>query len=308
MSYVYWEQLAGVNIHYRLYPFEYFLDVQQKLGMKNIELWAVAPHFLLGYDGYQDCRQLRKQIEDRGLKVAAFTPESVTYPFPLCSWNQEIRTLALGYYTNAIRAAAELGAKVVPISCAGALKDGDSSQAVQWAVEALKHLAPIAQENEVVLAVETLCPDVSIVVNTLPELEQLLKAVDHPNVKATLDICSMRTAGETLEQWLQCLGRDIVHIHFTDGRPAGHLVWGQGLHPLDTYIETICTSGYQGYLGMNLSIRGTWFDPALVDEKMGFVGKEFVPENYWFYPAAADQKNLEAVSRYTDRRERSGVI
>ena len=31
MSQLNWEQLAGVNLEYRLYPFEYFLAAQQRL-------------------------------------------------------------------------------------------------------------------------------------------------------------------------------------------------------------------------------------------------------------------------------------
>ena len=34
------EQVAGMNIHYIMWSFDYFLDVQQRLGFKTIELWA----------------------------------------------------------------------------------------------------------------------------------------------------------------------------------------------------------------------------------------------------------------------------
>ena len=62
MSQLNWEQLAGVNLEYRLYPFEYFLAAQQKLGVRTIELWGGAPHFLLGYDEMQDCAAMRRQV------------------------------------------------------------------------------------------------------------------------------------------------------------------------------------------------------------------------------------------------------
>ena len=32
------EQIAAVNMHYRLFPFEHFLKTQQELGVKSIEL------------------------------------------------------------------------------------------------------------------------------------------------------------------------------------------------------------------------------------------------------------------------------
>lgn len=308
MSQLRLEQLAGMNIHYRLYPLEHFLDTQQRLGITTIELWAGAPHFLLGYDGFQDCTKLKQLLRERGMTIGAFSPECVTYPFPVCSGQPQIRQLGRAYYENAIRAAAGLGAKIVPISCAGALKDEDLTQAVDRAAEGVRELGALAGELGVTLAVETLCPDASPVLNTLDQLEAFLRAVDHPQVKACLDICSVRVAGETLQQWFECLGDQIVHVHFTDGRPGGHLVWGQGLHPLDDYVDTLARNGYQGLLGLNLNLRGTWFDPSLTDEERGFVGTDFIPDNYWFCPSAVDQQNLEALAGYFARSGGGAVI
>ena len=42
------DRIAGMNIHYLYYSLPYFLDAQQKLGVKTIELWAGAPHFVFG--------------------------------------------------------------------------------------------------------------------------------------------------------------------------------------------------------------------------------------------------------------------
>lgn len=294
------ERLAAVNINYRMYPFDYFLDTQQKLGMKSIELWAGAPHFLMDCEWRQDCVSLREQIEKRGLRVVAFTPESALYQFPIAAYNDEVRRLAVPYYTNALRSARELGAKVMPIDCAGGLKTEEPQTAFDRAVDTLGKLAPIAEEQGVIIAVETMPAGDSVIVNTLPELQRLLKEVNHPFVKAALDVCAARCAGETLEQWFKALGSEIVHIHFTDGRPGGRLVWGQGLHPLDDYLETLEKYGYKGYLGMNSNLRGMWFDPTLLDEEGRFAGRDFYPENYWFYPPAADEQNLARFAPYME--------
>ena len=255
------EQLAAVNINYRMYPFQDFLDTQRELGMKTIELWAGAPHFLMDYQQRPDCAALRAEIESRELRVAALTPESALYQFPVAAYNEEVQKLAIPYYTNALKSAQELG---------------------------------------VVIAVETMPSADSVIINTLPQLQKLLAAVDHPFVKATLDVCAVRCAGETLEQWFQALGEKIVHIHFTDGRPGGRLGWGQGLHPLDTYLETLEKYGYKGCLGLNTNLRGMWFDSSLLDEEGRFSGRDFYPENYWFYPPAADRKNLEQFIPYLE--------
>lgn len=294
------ERLAAVNINYRMYPFRDFLDAQRELGMKSIELWAGAPHYLFDYEWRQDCAALREEIESRDLRVVAFTPESALYQFPVAAYNEEVRRLAVPFYANALRSAKELGAKVMPLDCAGGLKTEDPEAVFARAVDTLKKLAPVAEEQGVLIAVETMPAADSVIVNTLPQLQRLLAEVDHPFVKAALDVCAVRCARETLDQWFEALGKDIVHIHFTDGRPGGRLAWGQGLHPLDGYLETLEKYGYEGYLGMNSNVRGMWFDPALLDEEGKFAGREFYPDNYWFYPPAADRKNLEQFIPYLE--------
>ncbi len=287
-----------MNLHWRLYPFENFLDNQKALGMKSIELWAGSPHFLLGWEGYQDCAPVKKAIEERGLKISALLIESVSYPFTLCCAVPEVWEKSVSYFKNGVRAAKELGAPIAVISCAGGLYDKGKDFARSQALKALKEIAGTAEEEGVMLAVETLTPDQSFVLNTVDELKSLISEAKSPNAKACLDICSARTAGETLDQWFDAFGEDLVHIHFTDGRPGGRLVWGEGLHPLDEYLEVLEKRGYKGALGLNINVRGNWFDPSLLDEKLGFTGKEHVPDNYWFAPGEADRANLRALAPY----------
>ena len=290
-------QIAAMNIPYRMCTLEYFLDTQQALGVKSIELYGGSPHVTLSFDVVSDWKAVREAVESRGMKVIAFTPESATYQYLLCTENPLVREKSFLYFANAVKAAKELGAKLVPVSCAGGLKDHDPGIAYFNAVESLRRLAPIAEELGVTIAVETMCPDASVVINTLPELKKLLADVNSPNVKPCIDVCAMRTAGETFDEWFDAFGGDIAHIHFTAGRPAGRLYWGQGLHPLDDYLQTLNDRGYTGYLGLNINNRGNWFDWDKLTEQ-GWTGDGFYPENYWFNPAAIDRKNWEAFAPY----------
>jgi protein FrlC len=292
------EQIAAANLNYRMYPLEFFLDTQKELGLRSIEFCAVAPHFLMNYEGYRDTAPIRAMAEEKGLQIVAFTPESALYQFPVAAYNDEVRELAVPYYKNALRAAAELGAKIMPLDIAGGLKTEKKEDILARAVDTLKKIAPAAEEAGVTIAVETMPAGDSAAVNTLPELLHLLEAVNHPSVKAAVDISAIRQARETLEEWFEALGDRIVYIHFTDGKPEGRLVWGEGLHPLDNYLETLEQYGYTGYLGQNSNVRGMWFDKSLLAEDGSFAGREFYPDNYWFYPPAADKKNLEAFAPF----------
>ena len=56
------EQVAGMNIHYLNYSLDYFLDTQQRLGFKSLELWCGAPHVWLDHLRYYDAKEIRKKI------------------------------------------------------------------------------------------------------------------------------------------------------------------------------------------------------------------------------------------------------
>ncbi len=261
------EQLAGMGIHYMYHSLDYFLECQQELGFKTIEMWCGRPHFLLDDRGYQSTSELKKKVEGHGLHIGVFTPECAMYNYLICAHDEYAQKKAMGYYTNGIKAAGEVGAKVMLTNCCGNDWNEDPERVFDRAVKVLSALAPIAADNGVTLAVETVRPEESRMIITLPQLARLLKAVDHPNVKAALDLTAVGVAGETFKQWFETLGSDIVHMHFVDGRPYGHLVWGDGLHPLSDYIELMNQYGYEGYLGQEITDGRYFADPREADRR-----------------------------------------
>lgn len=261
------EQVAGMGIHHVYYPFEYFLQCQQELGYKTIEYWLGKPHFLLDDYGYQDVKEVKQKIADHGLRVGAVMPECASYRYFICAHDEIAQQHSLGYFTNAIKAAGELGAPVLVTSTTGGNWREDPACTFDRAVATLRKLAVVAADNNVTLAIESLPPTESKIVNTLPELQRLLAAVDHPQVKAALNLTAVGMAGETVKQWFEALGKDLCHLHFQDGRPCGYLAWGDGLHPLPDYIQVLNDYNYEGCLGMKILDRRYYDDPKQADEK-----------------------------------------
>ncbi len=256
-------------MHHQLYPLEYFLKTQQDLGVKSIELWGGAPHFYVDDHGFQpDYKEIRKMIEeDYGIHVGVFTAECACYQFQIAAWNDAVWEKSIEYYKRDLECAELMGAHITQITCAGGAWDRDPKYAFERAVEALRILGPAAADHDVTLTVETLRPEESNVVTTLPELKELLKAVDHPNVKAAVDTCAMGVACETLEEWFRELGSDIRHMHFIDGKPYGHLIWGEGNHVLEDWLQILNDNHYEGYLGQELTDLRYRFDPAPYDAR-----------------------------------------
>lgn len=271
------EQLAAIGIHYLYYPLDYMLDAQQRAGYKTIELLGMAPHFLMDDKWNEDPSIVKKKVADRGMTIGAFTPECAVYPYRTCAAEPGDHRRSMDYFKRGTEVAAALGAGTLLTNAIGGMLDEDYEVAYERAVETFKELGATAADSGITVAVEAVRPEESLVITTLPEVERLLKDVDHPNVKAGLDTVAMGVAGETPRQWFEALGDDIVHTHFIDGRPYGHLIWGDGLYPLESYLDVLNEFGYEGLLGQEIT-DGRYFDD----------------------PAEADRKNFEAFVPYLE--------
>ena len=72
------EQFAIGSFHYPRYPLCYFLDSVQRLGVKNIELWGVAPHLYVDDLTGADVKAIKREIDARGLRLICYCPEQNT--------------------------------------------------------------------------------------------------------------------------------------------------------------------------------------------------------------------------------------
>ena len=260
-------QLAAIGIHYIYYPLDYMLKSHAEAGYQTIELLGQAPHYLIDYMGYQDPKEIRRRVESYGMKIGCFTPECATYHYTMCAPDAGFHYRSMEYFKRALEACEGMGATKLLTNCIGGTFDEEYERVYERAVKSLEILAPVAADHGVTIAVETVRPEESRVVITLPELQRLLKDVNHPNIKAGLDTVAMGVAGETPRQWFETLGDQIVHTHFIDGRPYAHLVWGDGLYPLEDYLDVLNEFGYQGLLGQEITDGRYFDDPAAADKR-----------------------------------------
>lgn len=83
-------------------------------------------------------------------------------------------------------------------------------------------------------------------VNTPKDLDELLKAVDHPNLKAQFDLYHMAKQRVDLRAGIQLLAGRIGHVQFADypRRSAP----GTGELDFEALLKTLTESGYRGWL------------------------------------------------------------
>lgn len=267
MAHIHRKQLAAMGIHYLFYPLEYMLEAQAKAGFQTIELLGQAPHFLMDHTGHQNPGPVRKLAEEKGLTIGCFTPECAIYQYQMCSPDPHFHHRSMEYFKRGLEAAEKFGAAKLLTNCIGGTFDEEYERVYDRAVRSLSLLGKTAADHGVTIAVETVRPEESRCIITLPELKRLLADVDHPNVKAGMDTIAMGVAGETPEEWFKTLGKDIVHTHFVDGRPYGHLVWGDGLFPLERYLEVLNQYDYQGLISQEITDFRYFDDPAAADAR-----------------------------------------
>ena len=78
-----------------------------------------------------------------------------------------------------------------------------------------------------------------------------------------------------MEDWFAAFGSDLVHMHFLDGDPFVHNIWGDGNYPLEQMLRCLQANAYTGYLV-----------------------QEVADERYFADPVAADLQNYRVLSRF----------
>jgi len=111
----------------------------------------------------------------------------------------------------------------------------------QWrlGVEAVRHLAKHADELDLEIAIE-LEPFELSMIRDVPGMKRFLEEVDHPAVKANLDISHLVLSNQPPEAIAQLRGR-VAHIHISDcdGKVHGDLPPGRGVVPFPEYLKAI---------------------------------------------------------------------
>ena len=256
------EQLAVMNIQYKYHPFRKFLDDAVKYQVKNIEVWGAAPHFHLEDLTYLEIKQIRADIEGRGLKVVCYTPEQCVYPVNIAADSRDERRRSLKFFENHIRAAAELGADKILVTSGWGYFDGSNrEEAWKYAAQGIYDLAECGAVHGVCIALEVLRKDESNLVHDLASLVRMMDELKHDRIGAILDTCPMNLAGETPKDYLAALGERLIHVHFIDGAPHGHLAWGDGILDMGRYLTELSDGGYQGCLSLEITDGRYYMDP-----------------------------------------------
>ena len=88
----------------------------------------------------------------------------------------------------------------------------------------------------------------------------------------------MAVVGDRLEAFFERLGKRVQHIHFADGNPSGHYVWGDGNLPMIEYLRVLENYDYEGYLTLEINDSIYWDDPHRSIERTAQYLRKVLPE------------------------------
>ena len=175
---------------------------------------------------------------------------------------------SLAYFKHGIELAEVLGCDRMSINSGWGDWDEDREEAWKRSREHLSILAEYAGEHGLVLTMESLRPEESNLVTTVSDAKRMIDEVASPYLQPMVDTTAMGVAGETLEDWFATFGDGAIHeMHFIDGDPYGHLVWGDGKHDMDAFVATLNAHGFDGMLGQEITDGRYYDDPAAADAK-----------------------------------------
>lgn len=165
---------------------------------------------------------------------------------------------ALRFATDAVRAAAQVGASVIVFGSSGARNVPDGF-AMERAWDQLRTLslamAPIAADHGITFALEHLNRGESNIITTVPEAVRLVREVAHPHFRLLMDAYHIRQENED-PAMLRDYASLIAHVHVAQ-EAARRFPAGEDA-PLAAFFVALRATGYRG----RVSIEGFTTDFA----------------------------------------------
>lgn len=250
------EQLAAMSVQYSKFSFDYFINSMEECGIYNIELWSGIPHYwrenyLTSSDATKKIRDYRRRLEDKGMKVIMYTPETLVYPFDPAAKNINTRNRTIDLFKMAIEDALEFGTNQVFCNSGSGLYDEEREYAWERMIDTFQKVASYAKKMGVDLNIEQLQRYESNLVCTAYDVRRVIEEVGASNMNCCLDVVAMAESGEDIDEFYKIVGKEnIRHVHFSD---RNHEIPGDRDLPLLDYLKFLDQMAYSGYISLEVN-------------------------------------------------------
>ena len=246
-------KFAICNETFQDWPFEKAFAFAADCGYSGIEL---AP-FTMGRCATEipSSRRadIRRQADEAGLEVVGLHwLLAKTEGFHLTSPDMEVRRKTTDYLKELVRLCADLGGKVMVFGSPQqrSLQPGVSrDQAMEYAAEVFRAVAPDLEANEVVVALEPLGPQENNFLVTAAEAVELAQRIGSSQVRLHLDCKAMATESTPPAELIRRYRQLLVHFHANDPNRQGP---GMGQLDMRPIIEALGQIDYRGWVSVEV--------------------------------------------------------
>ncbi len=260
------DRISGFNLHYGMYSFEYYLECQQKLGITKTELFAGGQSLYVDPYGHCDPAPVRKMLADHHLECVTISPDNCGLQYQFAHKDRTQIEKSFNFFKQGMILGAELGAHIMEAHSGWGYWNENREDALKRSADMHRRLCEVGDEYDVTIACEALRPQESLIGYSVYDIRKLFDLVDHPRFKVMIDVTAMTVSGETIQEWFDVFGTEnIIHTHFQDSNPYGHLIWGTGTNDLGNMLKTLHDNNYQGCLSQELTVRDYFLDPYKYD-------------------------------------------
>ena len=135
-------QIAGMNLVYKFYSFDYFLNAMERLGYESIEVLPNAPHFYVPDLSAGDMASIRQKIADHHLKVICYTPDQCSYPVNISYHSETARRRSIQSLIRQIEICSYLGSGQMLLTSGYGYFDEPKEHAWARMIDSLGQLSP----------------------------------------------------------------------------------------------------------------------------------------------------------------------
>jgi len=283
MSRITMQDVAVMSVQYVQHTFPFYLDSLAKCGLKNVDMWGGAPHYCRldhasSGAAAERIKELRRQMEDKGMKVVIYTPETLNYPCSYSSPDAALRNRTLDYMKYAMEDALVFGTNRVFLNTGCHSRDLPREEGWKRTVDSYRRLCDTAEKWGIDLVLEQLQPYESNLLLSLKDMQRMLEEVGSPALSCCVDLVAMEVAGDTLEDFCQALGSRIHWVHYSDSH---HMILGDGDYgreKLEGWVRTLEQHDYPNYLDLEINDAIYWEDPHTSIQRSADYLREFLPE------------------------------
>lgn len=199
-------------------PLPEVFKMAKENGFEGVEIAIAEDGPLTPESTQDDCKRILEQAAEAGIEIPAMA-SGLGWSYPLTTTDNATREKGIELVKSSLQAANWLGIDTILCVPGGVgaefiegFKGAPYEVAYENALDAMKQLKPVAEENGVAIGIENVWN--KFLLSPL-EMRDFVDEIDSPQVGVYFDVGNVISTGYP-EQWIRILGDRIKRVHFKD--------------------------------------------------------------------------------------------